>query len=95
MSAKVPLLPDIGDPMKKPLGQRIVFIVALLCYAAAITSAFAAFLYQSTPPNDPVRASLMAAVVFFVGCGVVLHIISTTRLKGVLSGSGDIDDQSL
>ena len=79
--------------MKKPLGQRIAFAIAMLCYAAAVASAFAAFLYQSTVPGDPVRASLMAAVVFFIGCGVVLHIIGTARLKGVLSGSGHIDDE--
>lgn len=78
--------------MKNPLGQRIAFAAAILCYAAAVASAFAAFLYQSTSSGDPVRASLIAAVVFFVGCGVVLHIIGTARLKGVLSGSGDIGD---
>ena len=79
--------------MKKPLGQRIALAVALVCYAAALGSAVAAFLYQSALPGDPVRASLMAAVVFFIGCGVVLHIIGTARLKGVLSGSGHIDDE--
>ena len=78
--------------MKKPLGQRIAFAVAILCYAASVACAFAAFLYQGTPPNDPVRGSLMAATVFFAGCGVVLHIIGTVNLKGVLSGSGDIED---
>jgi hypothetical protein len=65
--------------------------MAILCYISAVASALAAFLHQSTQSGDPVRASLMAAVVFFVGCGVVLHIIGTARLKGVLSGSGTID----
>ena len=78
--------------MKKSLGQRIVLALAILCYAAAVASAVAAFLHQGASAGDPVRASLMAAVVFFVGCGVVLHVIGTTRLKGLLSGSGDIDD---
>ena len=78
--------------MSRPLGQKIAFAVALICYVAAIASAVAAYLYQSTSPNDPVRASLMAAIVFFIGCGVVLHIIGKARLKGVLSGSGNIDD---
>jgi len=92
MGVKLPHPRDIGGSMKKPLGQRIAFSVAILCYVAAVASAIAAFLYQSTPSNDPVRASLMAMVVFFVGCGVVLHIIGTAHLKGVLSGSGHIDD---
>ena len=78
--------------MKKPVGQRVAFAVALLCYAVAAGCALAAFVYESTGPNDPVRAALMATVVFFVGCGVVLHVIGTARLKGVLSGSGHIDD---
>lgn len=78
--------------MKKPLGQKIAYGVAILCYAAAVASALAAFLYQSPLSNDPIRASLMAAVVFFVGCGVVLHVIGTARLNGILSGSGNIDD---
>ena len=92
MSAKVRLPPDVGNPMKNHLGRRISFAAAILCYVAAVASAFAAFLYQSTWSDDPVRASLIAAVVFFVGYGVVLHIIGTGRLKGVLSGSGDIGD---
>lgn len=78
--------------MKKPLGQRIAFTAAIFCYAGAVASAAAAFLYQSPLSDDPIRASLMATVVFLVGCGVVLHIIGTARLKGVLSGSGHIDD---
>jgi hypothetical protein len=28
-------------------------------------------------------------VVFFIGCGIVLQVIGTTRLKGILSGSND------
>jgi uncharacterized membrane protein len=80
--------------MKKPLAQRIVFVTAVLCYAAGVACALGAFFYQSGTGNDPVRASLMAAVVFFVGCGVVLHVIATARLGGVLSGSGQIGDKT-
>lgn len=77
--------------MKRLLWQRIVFTIAILCYAAAVASALTAFLYQSVQSNDPVRGSLMAAVVFFIGCGVVLHVIGRARLKGVLSGIDDPD----
>jgi uncharacterized membrane protein len=77
--------------MKKPIGQRIAFVVAILCYVAAAACVVGVFLYQTTETNDPIRSSLMASVVFFVGCGVVLHVIATTRLKGILSGSGDFD----
>lgn len=80
--------------MKRPIGQRIAFAAAIFCYAAAFACACAAFVYQSTVANDPIRASLMAAVVFFVGCGVVLHTIGTARLKGLLSGSDHVDNDS-
>lgn len=92
MGVGLPIARDIGHPMKKPLGQRISFAVAILCYVAAVASAFAAYLYEGTPSDDPVRASLMAMVVFFIGCGAVLHIIGRANLTGVLSGSGHIDD---
>ncbi len=88
----MPIHPDIGDSMKKPFGQRIAFALAILSYAAAGASALTAFFYQSELSNAPIRASLIAAVVFFVGCGVVLHVIGKARLEGVLSGSGRIDD---
>lgn len=78
--------------MRRPLAQRITYVLALLCYVAAAGCALAALLYESTQPNDPVRAALMATVVFFIGCGVVLHVIGKARLKGVLSGSGPIGD---
>ena len=63
-----------------------------LCHVVAVACALAAYLYEDSVPGDPVRASLMAAVVFYIGCGIVQQIIGTARLKGVLSGSGHIDD---
>ena len=78
--------------MKRPIGQKISFAVAILCYMAAAACVLAAFLHPEAQSNDPIRAALMASVVFFVGCGIVLHVIGTARLKGVLSGSGDIKD---
>ncbi len=77
--------------MQRPLGQRIAYAVAILCYALAVACAVGAVVYPAETPQDPVRASLMASVVFFVGCGVVLHVIGTARLKGALSGSGDLE----
>jgi len=66
--------------------------VAVLCYAAAAALGITVLLYQSDVPNDPIRASLMAAVVFCIGCGVVLHVIGTARLKGILSGTEHVED---
>ena len=78
--------------MKRHLGQKIAFVAAILCYAAGLGSAVAAFVYEGRAPADPVRASLMAAVVFFVGCGIVLHVIGTARLTGIISGRNEKDE---
>ena len=78
--------------MKRHLGQRVAFVAAMLCYAAAVASAIAALLYESTQASDPVHASLIAAVVFFIGCGIVLLVIGTARLKGILSGRHHVED---
>ena len=80
------------DPGKKTVPQKIIFVVAIICYLAAVACVFAAFLYESAQTSDPLRGSLMAAVVFFVSCGVVLHVIANARLGRVLSGSGDIKE---
>jgi uncharacterized membrane protein YhiD involved in acid resistance len=75
--------------MQRNLGQRIAYVCALLCYGAAVASALGAYLFDSPTPQDPIRASLMASVVFFIGCGVVLHVIGKAKLHGLLSGSDD------
>ncbi|HPE79893.1 MAG: hemerythrin family protein [Chromatiaceae bacterium] len=75
--------------MKRHFSQTISLAVAALCYLAAVGCAVAAFMHEMSGPNDPVRASLMAAVVFFIGCGIVLQVIGTARLKGIISGRND------
>ena len=51
---------------------------AVISYlAAAICGAAALYLGGE---NNAVFASLMASVVFFVGSGIVLHVIATTNL---------------
>jgi cytochrome b subunit of formate dehydrogenase len=72
--------------MEKTLGQKIAYVIAIACYLVGAGGVIWAVLYQTTGPNDVIHASMMASVVFFVGCGVVLHVIATTRLKGLISG---------
>lgn len=79
--------------MTRPIGQKIALAFAVLCYVAAVGCVLAAIIYTSKGPHDAVRAAFMASVVFFAGCGVVLHVIGTARLQGVLSGSGEHDRQ--
>jgi cytochrome b subunit of formate dehydrogenase len=64
--------------------QKFIFVIAVLSYVAAAGTGVAAYLHVG-PANDPIEAALMASVVFFAGCGVVLHVIATTRLKGLLT----------
>lgn len=71
--------------MERHFSQKISRAIALLCYAAAVACAVGAFLYGNDTPDDPVRASLFASVVFFASCGIVLQVIANTRLKGILS----------
>lgn len=50
-----------------------------MSYMAAAGCAIAAFV-KNTGSFDPIVASLMATVVFFIGAGVVLHVIATADL---------------
>lgn len=80
----LPLRADRG--VGRTTGQQIAFGFALLFYAMAVGCVAMAFIYTPTSPIDPIRASLLASVVFFAGSGFVLHIVGSARLKGILSG---------
>ncbi|RLJ62770.1 hypothetical protein [Sulfurisoma sediminicola] len=71
--------------MEKTFGQKIAMAIAVLCYIAGVGCAVGAALYPVRGAYDAIQASLMASVVFFVGCGIVLHVIATTRLKGIVT----------
>ena len=78
--------------MEKTFGQKIAMAIAVLCYIAGVGCAVSAALYPVRGAYDAIQASLMASVVFFVGCGIVLHVIATTRLKGIVTlGKSDAD----
>ena len=72
--------------MTRPVGQKIALAFAALFYLGAVACALGAVFYSSGQSGDPVKASLMASVVFFVGGGFVLQVIGTARLRGLLSG---------
>jgi hypothetical protein len=71
--------------MTKTLSQKITYAIALLCYLTAAGCAIGAF-YVAGGGEDAsiVKASLGATTFFFLTTGVVLHVIGTTRLKGLL-----------
>lgn len=79
--------------MRRHPSQTFALVVAGLCYLASIACAVAAWLHDGGLPADPIRASLMASVVFFIGCGAVLHVIGTAHLKGILSATAQRTDR--
>lgn len=58
------------------ISQKISFFVAIISYIAAIGCLLASLYYFAELGRDhPFVASFAAAVVFFVGVGIVLHVI--------------------
>lgn len=72
--------------------QKVSFFIAIISYIAAVGCFFASFYYSGELGGDhPVVASYGAAVVFFVGVGIVLHVIGRVDLPDlkINSNSGD------
>jgi hypothetical protein len=61
---------------KQNTAQKISVIFAYIFYVAALSSIGAmAYFYQQHGGNHPSVAAWAAAIVFFVGGGVVLHVM--------------------
>ena len=59
--------------------QTLLLFIAVLSYIAAVVCAVAAG-YPGTGFSDEIVGSLMASVVFFLGVGIVLHVLANARL---------------
>lgn len=70
--------------MQRNLAQKISLLIAVICYLAALGFLVAVLVYEPTREGDPILASFIASVIFFTGCGIVLHVIARTRLKGLV-----------
>ena len=58
------------------MAQKISFAIAILCYVASVVCIVATIYYHGQlGGQSPVVASLAASVVFFLGVGIVLHVI--------------------
>ena len=69
---------------KRGIGQKIIFVIAIFCYVMAVGCGVTSFyLSMDTATNDPVVAAFAASVVFFVGSGVVLHMMARTDLPSL------------
>jgi predicted tellurium resistance membrane protein TerC len=66
------------------MAQKISLAIAMLCYLAAIGCVGAAFHFHGELGGEhPVVASLGASVVFFIGVGIVLHVIGRADLPNL------------
>jgi hypothetical protein len=70
-----------GSPSGRGLGQRIAFVGALGFYAGGLVC-LAGLAVQLGPLGyrHPIVASLAASIVFFLGGGIVLHVIGRADL---------------
>ena len=59
--------------------QKLLLALAVINYLTAVACGIGAG-YPDTSFSDEVNASLMASVVFFIGVGIVLHVLANARL---------------
>lgn len=72
-------LPPLSAP--RGLGQHVAFGTALLFYICAVLCLAGLFFWVGDLGGEhPIIASLGASVVFFIGAGIVLHVIGRAKL---------------
>ena len=65
--------------------QKLVVGLAYLSYLAAVVclGLLIHFAREAGGLNDPIPASLLATVIFFICVGIVLHVMGKTRLPNL------------
>ena len=62
-------------------GQKVSLFFAIFCYTMAVVSvAFAFYWKMENGTQDPIFASALASIFFFVSCGFVLQYIANSNL---------------
>jgi hypothetical protein len=91
-----PIVPDPIWPGVRPktrprgVGQRVSLVAAYLSYFTALICLGAiGFWVSDAGIGHPVVASLGASAVFFVGAGVVLHVMALANLPSLRFGRED------
>ena len=65
---------------RKP-AQKVSLAIAYLCYVIAVAIiVIAGYLGMRDGTDNPIFASLAASVVFFIGSGIVLHVMGAANL---------------
>ena len=71
----------------KNMAQKISFVIAIISYMASIACVVATIYWHGQVGGEsPIVASLGASVVFFLGVGIVLHVIGRANLPDLRIG---------
>ncbi len=62
--------------------QKVAVVVAYISYVCAGACAIAGSMMEAKG-EDPIFASLMASIVFFLGVGIVLHVMGSANLPNL------------
>ena len=66
---------------ERKLGQKISLFFSILCYLMSILSIiFATYWQMRHGTQDPIFASALASIFFFVSCGFILQFIANANL---------------
>lgn len=66
---------------KQRTSQKIAYYIAIFSYVAAVACAGAVvYAANALGKEAPAVAAFAASVVFFIGCGIVLHVIGKADL---------------
>ena len=61
--------------------QKIAFAIAIACYIASLGCIGAVAYYGNQLGSEsPIVAAFASSIVFFLGCGIVLHVIGKADL---------------
>jgi hypothetical protein len=65
----------------RKIGQKISLFFSIFCYSMSLlTVAFGYYWWTNNGSSDPIFASAIASVIFFLCCGVVLQVIANANL---------------
>lgn len=66
---------------KRKFGQKVALFFTYFSYISAVfTLVFCVYWGMTEGTENPIFASLLASVVFFISCGVVLQVIANANL---------------
>ena len=66
---------------ERRLSQKISLFFSIFCYLMSVAAVVFAFVWKAEHgTQDPIFASALASIFFFVSCGFVLHYIANANL---------------